>query len=84
MSREFLINRVYRYQWRENIFVQNRISSYTYRSEASEAGYKQLTLIKDVEHDKHAQLKLVWIEVTGCLYPDTKKGAYEKCNDDGP
>ncbi len=49
-----------------------------------EIGYKQRTLIKDVEYDKHAQLRLVWIEASECLYPDMRKGACEKCIDDGP
>ncbi len=51
------------------------------RRVAGGVGYKQRTLIKDVEHDKHAQLMLVWIEASECLYPDMRNGAYEKCND---
>jgi hypothetical protein len=50
---------------------------------AGDVGYKQRTSIKDVEHDKHAQLMLVWIEASGCLYPDMRKRACEKCNDYG-
>ena len=53
------------------------------RRVASDVGYKQRTSIKDVEHDKHAQLRLVWIETSGCLCLDMKEGAYEKFNDDG-
>jgi len=48
---------------------------------AGDVGYKQRTSIKDVEHDKHAQLTLVRIEASECLYPDMRKGAYEKCDD---
>jgi hypothetical protein len=54
------------------------------RRVSGEVGYKQRTSIKDVEHDKNAQLTLVWIETSGYLYPDMNKGAHEKCNDDGP
>jgi hypothetical protein len=43
-------------------------------------GDKQRTSINDVEHNKHAQLTLVWIEASECLYRDMRKGAYEKCN----
>ncbi len=53
------------------------------RRVAGDVGYKQQTSIKDVEHDKHAQLALVWIEASGCLYPDMRNGTYEKCNDYG-
>lgn len=48
---------------------------------ASDVGYKQRNSIKGIEHDKHAQLRLVWIEATGCPYPDMRKRAYEN---DGP
>ena len=44
-------------------------------------GYKQRISIEDVEHDKHAQLILVWIEASVSLYSYMKKGAYEKCDD---
>jgi hypothetical protein len=50
----------------------------------SDVGYKQRTLIKDVEYDKYTQMKPVWIEATGCPYPDMNKGAYKKSIDDGP
>jgi len=53
------------------------------RRVAGDVGYRQQTSIKDIEHDKHAQLMLVWIEASECLYPDMRNGAYEKCNDYG-
>ena len=53
------------------------------RRAAGDVGYKQQTSIKDVEHDKDVQLMLVRIEASGCLYPDMRNGAYEKCNDYG-
>jgi hypothetical protein len=37
------------------------------RRVACGVGYKQRTSIKDVEYDKNAQLKLVWIEASGYL-----------------
>jgi len=46
-----------------------------------EVGDKQQTSVKDVEHDKHTQLMLVWSKAPGYLYPDMRNGAYEKCND---
>jgi hypothetical protein len=51
---------------------------------ADDVGSEQRTSIKDVEHGKHAQLTLLWIETSGCPYPDMEKGAYGKCNYDGP
>ncbi len=53
------------------------------RGAAGDVGYKQQTSIKDVEYDKNAQLTLVWIEASECLYPDMRKGAYENCDDYG-
>jgi hypothetical protein len=47
---------------------------------ASDVSDKQRTSINDVEHDRHAQLALVWIEASECLYWDMRKGAYEKCD----
>jgi hypothetical protein len=45
------------------------------RRTAGDIGDKQRTSINDVEHDKHAQLTLVWIEAAECLCPDMRKGA---------
>ena len=45
------------------------------RRVAGDVGDRQRTSINDVEHDKHAQLTLVWIEASECLYPDMRKGA---------
>jgi hypothetical protein len=50
------------------------------RRVASDVSDKQRTSINDVEHDRHAQLALVWIEASECLYWDMRKGAYEKCD----
>jgi hypothetical protein len=51
------------------------------RCAAGDVGDKQQTSIQDVEHDKYAQLMLVWIEALGYLYADIRNGAYKKCND---
>jgi len=41
------------------------------------------TRLKDVEHDKDAQLMRVWIEASGYLYSDIRRRAYEKFNNYG-
>ena len=48
-----------------------------------EVGDKQQTSVKDVEHDKHIQLMLVWNEASEYPYPDMRNGACEKCNEYG-
>ena len=50
------------------------------RRVAGNVGDKQQTSIKDVEHNKQAQLMLVWIEASGCLHTDMKNEAYKTFN----
>jgi hypothetical protein len=45
------------------------------RRVAGDVGDRQQTSINDVEHNKHAQLMLAWIEASECLSPDMRKGA---------
>ena len=51
------------------------------RRVASDVGDKQRTSINDVEHDKHAQLTLAWMEASECPYGDMRKGACQKRDD---
>jgi hypothetical protein len=47
---------------------------------AIDVGDKQPTWIRDVEHNRHAQLAMVWIEASEYLYGDVRKGACQKCD----
>lgn len=48
---------------------------------AGEVGDGRRTSINDVEHERHAQLTLAWIEASECPYRDMRKGACQKRDD---